>query len=50
LECLVGFRPEKTIHLIHDALSIQVPLVVDYALGSADTGHLRFFLAPKIDE
>jgi len=31
-------------------LSPEVPLVVDYALSNADTGHLRFYLAPKIDE
>jgi len=31
-------------------ISHETPLVVDYALGNADSGHLRFYLAPKIDE
>jgi len=28
----------------------DMPLVVEYDLGSVESGHLRFFLAPKVDE
>jgi len=31
-------------------LSDETPLVVEYELGSKDSGFLRFFLAPKIEE
>mmetsp|Transcript_28984 Transcript_28984/g.63812 ORF Transcript_28984/g.63812 Transcript_28984/m.63812 type:complete len:261 (+) Transcript_28984:32-814(+) len=31
-------------------ISPDVPLTVEYGLGSEDSGHLRFYLAPKIDD
>eukprot|EP00386_Alphamonas_edax_P014813 GDKI01045336.1.p1 GENE.GDKI01045336.1~~GDKI01045336.1.p1 ORF type:complete len:271 (+),score=100.59 GDKI01045336.1:35-814(+) len=31
-------------------MSPDVPLVIEYPLGNPDTGFLRFYLAPKIDE
>uniref|UniRef100_A0A0G4HYV8 DNA sliding clamp PCNA n=1 Tax=Chromera velia CCMP2878 TaxID=1169474 RepID=A0A0G4HYV8_9ALVE len=31
-------------------MQADVPLTVEYVLGRAEVGHLRFYLAPKIDE
>eukprot|EP00919_Chromeraceae_sp_WS-2016_P055473 GHVR01131888.1.p1 GENE.GHVR01131888.1~~GHVR01131888.1.p1 ORF type:complete len:260 (-),score=51.87 GHVR01131888.1:163-942(-) len=31
-------------------LSPDIPLEIEYVLGNADVGHIRFYLAPKIEE